>query len=684
MALEVNNILRRFLKAACPGNFWALLLAVTVLTWQPAGLDASDPAPPDLFALSLEELMEVEITSVAKKPQKLSQAAAAVFVVTAEDIRRSGVTSIPEALRMVPGMEVARIDANKWAISCRGFNGRFANKLLVLMDGRSVYAPLFSGVFWHIQDTMMEDIDRIEVIRGPGASLWGANAVNGVINIITKPAQATQGTLLSAGAGTGTDQGSLGLRYGGTAYEKVSYRIYAKYFVRDHMVDPSGMAGPGSWDMWRAGFRADWALSDQDLLTLQGDIYDCSTGNRYSFHSLWPPYEWTSDSRGTFAGGNLVGRWNRSFSLTSDMSLQIYYDQTEMKNPLSSEYRYTSDIDFQHRFRVGSRQEVIWGLGYRFTQDDLEADEYVPATSGNHLFSAFVQDEITLVENRLALTLGSKFEHNDFSGFEFQPNGRLLWTPHPRHTLWTSVSRAVRTPTRMEMDMLRESGVMPPGELFPASPTVLMVLTGNKDFKSAQLLSLEFGHRFWPTNSLSVDTATFYNTYDNLRTMNLLFPSVETLPTPHVRLPISAGNSMEGQTYGVELTADWSVLDWWRLRAAYTFLQMQLTGPSSTDEDAEGKSPHNQFSLRSLMDLPWNLEFDAWLRWVDRLPTLDVAGYVSLDIRVGWRPTEYLELSLVGQNLVEDHRPEYATDVTLPIPCFEAERSVYGKVTWRF
>ncbi len=683
MAIEVKNCLRRFLKAACPGNFWALLLAVTVMTWQPAGLDASDPDPPDLFTLSLEELMEIEITSVAKKPQKLSQAAAAVFVVTAEDIRRSGATSIPEALRMVPGMEVARIDANKWAISCRGFNGRFANKLLVLMDGRSVYAPLFSGVFWHIQDTMMEDIDRIEIIRGPGASLWGANAVNGVVNIITKPSQATQGTILSAGAGTGSDQGSLGLRYGGTAYEKVSYRIYAKYLVRDHMVDPPGMAGPDSWDMWRAGFRADWELSDRDLLTLQGDLYDCNTGNRYTSFSFWPPYEWITNGHGDFAGGNLVGRWNHSFSLTSDTSLQLYYDQTEMKNYFSSEYRYTFDVDFQHRFGLGTRQEVIWGLGYRFTQDDLEADEYVPESSGNHLFSAFVQNEITLVEDRLALTLGSKFEHNDFSGFEFQPNGRLLWTPHPRHTLWTSVSRAVRTPTRAEMDILRESDIIPPGDLYPGSPTILTVLVGNDDFKSAELLSLEFGHRFWPTSYLSVDTATFYNIYDNLRSVKALFPSAETLPTPHLRLPLSVGNRVEGNTYGLELAADWRVRDWWRLRTAYTFLQMQLT-ITPLDEGAEGKSPHNQFSLRSTMDLPWDLEFDAWLRWVDGLPTLDVADYVSLDVRIGWRPTEYLELSLVGQNLMEDHRPEYATDVVLPIPCFETERGVYGTVTWRF
>ena len=556
---------------------------------------------------------------------------------------------------MVPGLQVARIDANKWAITSRGFNGRFANKLLVLIDGRSVYTPLFSGVFWDIQDAMLEDVERIEVIRGPGATLWGANAVNGVINIITKQAKETQGGLVTAGAGT-EERGFGSVRYGSKLNDATCYRVYAKYFDRDSGVDASGDDGVDDWHVVRGGFRVDWEPANGNSLTLEGNIYEGNVSEKLTLASLTAPFARTLDVDLEISGLNLLTQWQHVISDTSDMALQLYYDRTERNTVIFDGIRDTFDIDFQHRFFLSERHYIIWGLGYRFTCDDIGntfSMSFYPDSRDDNLFSAFVQDEIILVEDRLHLTLGSKFEYNDYTRYEIQPNARLMWTPHSQHSAWMAVSRAVRTPARnvdarINQEVSDQYGPQP----------VVVSLFGNNDFESEELVAYEIGYRVRAMDRLSLDIATFFNNYDNLLTYEQVEPYHETSPSPpHLVIPITGDNKMQGETYGIELVANWQALDWWCLKAVYTYLQMQLhlDGDSRDilSEGAEGDSPHHQFSLRSSIDLPGDLEFDLWIRYVDNLPNQDVGSYITFDTRLGWTPHKDIELSIVGQNLLD-------------------------------
>jgi iron complex outermembrane recepter protein len=662
---------RTIIKLALVGLM--VWVSMTTLSWANQAETESD-----FTELSIEDLMNLEVTTVSKKAQKLSDTAAAVFVITQSDIQRSGATSIPEALRMAPGVEVARIDASKWAVTVRGFNGRFANKLLVLMDGRTLYTPTFSGVFWHMQDTLLEDIDRIEVIRGPGASLWGANAVNGVINIITKKAGDSQGTYLSAGGGT-EERVFAAARYGGHLDKDLSYRMYAKYFDRDNAVDAAGDETADHWDGLRGGFRMDWEATGHDTMTLQGDIFDGEDGETLTTASLDPPYSITSDKENGSFGGNLLGRWMHRFSNTSETVLQLYYDGLERTSEILDVYQNTFDIDFQHRFQLGTRNQMMWGFGYRFVRDDFNnsfSTSIIPDSRDLNLVSAFVQDEIKLIPDRLDLILGSKFEHNDFTGFEAQPSGRLVWKPAEKQTLWGAISRAVRTPSRGEHDTYVNTRVIPPDALFPGSPAQPVTLVGNRDFDSETLIAYELGYRIQPTRRLSLDVATFYNVYDNLRTVE-----------PTSMFSATAGNEMEGDTYGIELAADFQPLDWWRLQLSYSFLEMNLslkdTSMDTISVGAEGESPQNKVSVRSMMDLPHNLELDIWFRYVDNLPTQQVDDYTTLDVRFAWKPLKWLELAVVGQSLLDDHHPEFKPELIDTSPT-EVERSVYGKITCRF
>ena len=659
---------------------------------------AQAASPEDLTELSLEELMSIKVTSVAKKPQRLADAAAAVFVITQDDIRRSGVTSIPEALRMVPGCEVARINASQWAISCRGFNGRFANKLLVLMDGRTIYTPLFSGVFWEAQDTLLEDIERIEVIRGPGATLWGSNAVNGVINIITKSAKDTQGTLLTAGAGS-QERAFAGGRYG-TRLENGAYvRGYVKYFDRDGLVDLAGNDTPDGWRMGRGGFRLDWDVSARDALTVQGDIYKGEAGQLLSPPSMVPPFSEVLDGDATLSGGNLLTRWQRSFSSTSQATLQIYYDRTQRDDPLFHDVQDTIDLDLQHSFALSRRHALLWGLSYRFNHDDMQGTTLVhlnPAARDLGLFGAFVQDDITLIPDKLRLTLGSKFEHNDFSGFEVQPNIRLLWTPREHRSVWAAVSRAIRAPSRFEHEGFNEVSVIPPGSALNPSPLpVLLTFNGSSDFTSEKLIAYELGYRERPTDRLSVDVAVFYNDYKDLRTAEDI-GVIDPLSVPGALVrPLRLANQMEGHTYGIEVAADWRPASWWREQLAYTFLRVALRipgDPSNTGFLIERSAPRHQVSLRSSVDLRKDLDLDLWLRYAGKvdgfnttnpqLQEFPVDSYLTLDARLAWRPAKSLELSLTGQNLLDSPHVEFIPEV-FPVP-IQVRRGVYGKIVWRF
>jgi len=672
-----------YIKTLVPKQSWTgrvlFLLALAAMPPLFVSPCRADDGSRGLMRMEIQDLMNVEVTSVSKKPESLAEAAAAVFVITREDIRRSGVTSIPEALRMAPGIEVARIDANKWAITSRGFNGRFASKMLVLLDGRTLYTPTFSGVFWDVQDTVLEDIDRIEVIRGPGASLWGANAVNGVINIITKQAHETLGGLVSAGGGT-SERGFGSARYGVRLNRDTSLRVYAKYLDRDNQVFASGREGSDAWHAVRGGFRLDSALTPQDSLTVQGDIYDQRFSETYYVSQLTGPY----NAGGSAFGANLLSRWTHSVSDDSDFSLQLYYDRTERDHWIMSEKRDTFDGDFQHRFQIGGRHEVLWGLGYHFSRDSARNSEILvlsPSHRGNTLVSAFLQDSVTLVEDRLRLTLGSKFEHNDYTGFEVQPSIRLLWMPHDRHSVWAAVSRAVRTPSRGENDNRLTAFVFAPTSPGIPLPTRI-VIQGSTALKAEEVIACEAGYRVKAADNLSMDLSTFYNIYHRLSSTGE--PQYSVSGTSITSLMV-LGNNAKATTYGVELSADWVLMEWWRVYPAYTYLQLvsHSTLPNSSGGVFDGKDPHHQVSLRSQMNLPGNVELDLWLRYVDRLKKLGVGSYVTMDARLGWRPCTNLELSVVGQNLLHTRHGEFTPEMINTVPT-QVERSVYGKITWSF
>ncbi|HEV2856415.1 MAG TPA: TonB-dependent receptor [Thermoanaerobaculia bacterium] len=614
--------------------------------------EAPPVEPSELKKLSIEELMEIDVTSVSRRSERVSQAAAAVTVITGEDIRRSGVTSLPEALRLANALHVARFDSRTWAISARGFNISTANKMLVLIDGRSVYTPLFSGVFWDVQDLLLEDVDRIEVIRGPGATLWGANAVNGVINIITKSARQTQGGLVNAGAGN-EERGFGALQHGGTLGGRTWYRAYGKYRSVDALALARGGSAEDPLRMAQGGFRVDGDRSARDSFTLQGDVYDGRIGDLVRADT-------------DVSGGNLLGRWSRRFSEASSLDLQVYWDRTHRRVPVQfEEHRDTWDVDLQHRLPFGGRHDLVWGLGYRSSADDVENSPvlaWVPGERTQSLFTVFAQDEIRLVPDRLRLTLGARLESHEIAGTEVQPTVRVAWTPSERQILWGAVSRAVRAPTRIDQDVR-----------FLAGPVV--VVQGSRDFDFEEVVAYELGYRLQPRASASVDLAAFYNVYDHLRS--------QERPASGAPIPITLANKLNAETYGAELRLNLQATPWWRLYSSYTYFHKDLSlDPGSTDPTggvSEGNDPDHRFALRSYVDLPGRLELDTWLRYVNRLPSPRVPAYTELDLRLGWRATDRLELSLVGQNLLHDQHAEFFTAMPK-----EVERGVYGKATWRF
>jgi iron complex outermembrane receptor protein len=629
-----------------------LVLSVSAARVQAADMpQAVDPA--DLKNLSIEELMQLDVTSVSRRSERLSQAAAAIAVVTPEDLRRSGVTNLPDALRLVNSLFVGRSSQRDWAITARGFAITTSNKLLVLIDGRSIYTPLFSGTFWDVQDTLLEDVDRIEVIRGPGATLWGANAVNGIINIITKRAVETQGGLAVAGAGHPVERGFGALRYGGTAGESGHYRVYGKAFDRGPLERAGGASAGDPMRMGQGGFRADWGEGKADAFTVQGDAYDGRIGEAIR-----------DDTR--VDGGNLLSRWSHHVAPGSDVDVQLYWDRTHRLIPQTfEEHRDTFDLDLQNHLRAGERHDIVWGFGLRRTQDQVvnsAAVAFVPSRQSQDLYSLFAQDEIGLRDD-LHLTAGTKLEHNSYTGFELQPNLRLTWVLNERRTLWGAVSRAVRTPTRLDENI----------EFLSAGQ---VVLTGSTGFVSEKLVSYELGYREQLRPEASIDLSTFYNVYRDLRSQDF---------SPGGTLPIVLANNLEAETWGAELRGNFQPCPWWQLHAAYAYFDKQLSiRPGGSDRFAgleEGNDTHNRFTLRSLIDLPGRVELDAWLRWVDDLPSPLVHPYQELDLHLGWHASPSLQLALVGQNLLHARHQEFAA---IGAPGEQIQRSFYGKATWSF
>lgn len=663
---------------------------------------AEDPAPPaspndpnpekqletheahQLAQLSLEELMTVRVTSVSKRDQSVADAPAAVYVLSHNDIQRSGVTSIADALRLVPGLQVARQNGYEYAITARGFADQFANKLLVMIDGRSVYTPLFSGTYWQVQDTMLEDVDRIEIVRGPGATLWGANAVNGVINVITKSSRDTQGILVSGGGGI-QEKGFGSVRYGDKINDQLHFRVYGKYFDREATYLGNDTRANDAWDMWRGGGRLDWEPSAENRFTFQSDAY---TGQMQQ----------TADYTDTSGGGlipvtlsvpiqmngqNVMARWQHDQSEEAHLEWQTYLDRTETTQARLQEIRHTFNTDLQQSIQLGSRNQLIMGAGYRVSSDQL-ADNFDVSFERRHrslqLINAFVQDELTLIADRLRLVLGSKFEHNDFTGFEVQPSARMIWTPSAKHSAWLAVSRAVRTPSRAERDVRLNF-------VTSLAPTAYSIMS-NPDLESEELIAYEVGYRVKLTERVALDWTGFCNRYDRLRIVPFyasgLDPAIAAaLDVTQVRM----GNQSQGQVYGTEIAATWNATDFWRLRPSYSFLSLQLhrdpgVGDAS-DEADEGNSPTHQASLQSSVDFPHSVQWDTIVRYVDRLKYSGIPAYTSLDMRVAWRPKPWMEWSIVGQNLLDDRHPEYRPTV-FRTQSSEVPRTVFGKLTISF
>lgn len=658
-------------------------------------LDAADR---DVSALSNVSVgtapsLEMEVSTVSRQDSTVGKSPAAVFVITNEMIRRSGVRSVPEALRMAPGVEVARVDANIWAISIRGFNSQFANKLLVQIDGRTVYTPTFGGVYWDVQDVLLEDVERIEVIRGPGAAVWGANAVNGVINVLTKSTRETQGMFGEVGGGT-EERNFAGFRYGGQLSKYATYRIYGKWFERDQGFDVDGDAAD-DWRMGRGGYRVDWAASCCDLITLQGDAYRGESGGRAIYPARAPlapvaPFFFQAvDLETPVAGFNNIIRWTHELSEESDWTVQTYYDRTERSVPQVGyrEDRDTVDFDFQHRFRLAEAHGIVWGCGYRNTRDrfvtpvDSFPIRISPDGRADDLFSYFIQDEITLRDDLLYLTGGAKFQHNDYTGFELQPTVRILLTPTERQSIWASVSRAVRTPTRTDDDL---SLITLPGAFAPFPPgggplaPVFGQVRGDRNLGSEQVVAYEIGMRAQATERLSWDLALFLNDYRNLRSFHPVGISVDpTIPAYFADFVFDENGN--GLGYGFEPVVNFRASDRWNVTCAYTFLRLALD-----EVNSEGDSARNRLYVQSSHNFGKQWQLDLMGRYVDTLVGQQVPSYLVMDLRLAWQPTRELELFVVGRNLLDSAHPEFGDDMFIGTMATEVQREVYGGVAVRY
>jgi len=622
-----------------------------------------------------------EIFSLSKRKENAFDAPSATYVLSSEEIRRSGATSVPEALRLVPGMQVARMDGNKWAITIRGFDRQFSNKLLVMIDGRTVYTPLFSGVVWDVHDYVLSDIDRIEVVRGPGGTIWGANAVNGVINIITKAAAQTQGAYVSQIVGN-QDESITEVRYGGETKDGDNYRLYAKKAIRngvDRYITKN--EAKDGINQSRAGFRYDITSIANNKISLIGNSFQGVAD------SYFPNLANGRNDKKT-QGANLVMNWDKKISNKSTFILNSYLDYDQFDIPVLKRTATTLDVDFQHFYNFSRDNQFVWGLGYRQIIDELDEApvngivpiHYTNEKRNDQLLTAFIQDKFALISDELYLTVGSKFEHNDFTGFEFQPNARLAYYPDRKQTIWASVSRAVRTPTRGESDITLKN-----------QNSNLVLNQGSPTYASEILVAYELGYKIKPNAKTLIDATAFYNKYSRLRTLEPRGPN-GTIPT--------ADNLGYGNSYGFEISGKWQVIQDWRLESSFEYLKLNLDiGETSLDnssilsnadnlENAEGQSPSKQFKLKSFYNITPKLEFDNILYYVDRLKSGNgntskaVPGYVRLDTRLGYFFTKNLDLSVGIQNLLNQRHNEFKA--ALYNQRTEQGRTYYAKLVWQY
>ncbi len=618
-----------------------------------APVHAEVAAPADLTKLSLEELADIQVTSVSKRPEAVGQTASAIYVITREEILSSGATSVPEMLRLAPNLQVYQTSASRYVVTARGHNGaqdvqNFSNKLLVLIDGRSVYTPLFSGVFWDMQDVLPQDIERIEVISGPGATLWGANAVNGVINIVTRSSADSHGGVVTASAGD--QQRSASVRYGGRFSDSLTYRLYAKTFLADDTRLGSGSGAHDHWSRPQGGFRFDWRPTAADTFTLQGDAYD--------------GFEAQLGSRAQdVSGANVLGRWSRSWADGSNLQLQAYFDRAKRGDEVNGVGFSvdTYDIDLQHSFTIGTRHQVVWGGGYRVNRTDVQNTStllFLPPRRDLKLYNVFVQDSVSLSDTA-TLTVGAKLEDDPYIKPAILPNARLSWTPREGVTAWGAVSKAIRSATPFDRDVVEVVG----GSNF---------LIGSSDFRSEKLTAYELGLKVQTTARTALSISTFYNDYDDLRSIEL---------TPITLLPLRWGNGLGGHTYGAEVWGDFQAASWWRLSASLTYLDHKY----SFDRGASGllgvmqvaNDPKYYAQFKSAMTLGQRFSLNADLRYVSALPNPRIAAYAEVNSRLAWNVTDTVQLALTGRNLLHDSHVEYTEGNRIP-------RSVSVDLQWRF
>ena len=671
----------RMLGRASLGNGFRLVIGCLL------GLLTTDPVcaqqpPPDLGSMTIEDLMNLTVTSAGRKEQKLSSAATAVYVITQEEIRRSGATSLPDVLRLAPGVQVAQISSNSWAVSIRGTSSKYSNKLLVLVDGRTVYSPVFSGVYWNIQDMLLEDIERIEVVRGPGATLWGTNAVNGVINIITKPADETRGTLVGVGGGN-YDSGFGYVRQGARAGKNGNYRTFLQYGHHQELIATSGTGAGDSWGLLHGGVRGDWLFSNRDTLTIQGDLYRQNADQLYRVVAPSFPYSAMVPGQERASGGNALLRWTRQFKPNSEAAWQVYYDRmTDDAGGYLRQTVDTVDVDFQHLVRAGQRHDVVWGGGFRFARVQTAGSPQIalaPADRNLITFSGFVQDEMALAPERLFLTLGTKVESNVYTGPEVQPSVRLLWAPTRRQAAWAAASRAIRSPSPFETSIQLNMAAFPVGP----GMTEVIRMVGNPGMRSEELIAYEAGYRAEPHSRIDVDAAGFFHRYHRLSSCAAGTPilSPGTLTLPYV-----LGNGLDGRSYGLEAAATYKAFARWKLSGSYSWLHARTvyspTHPQTRAFVDLGFDPEHLFQAHSYLSLPHNLEFDTNVYFVGAQQAGPVDRYTRVDLRVAWQPTRQWEWSFTGQNLLRPQHSEFLYwDQGTPE---QVGRSFYGKVVWRF
>jgi iron complex outermembrane receptor protein len=644
-------------------------------------LDGSQQNP--LKTLSLEQLGNIEVTTVSREPEAVRKTPAAIYVITQDDIQRSGASNIPEALRLAPGVEVARITSGEYAIGIRGFNSRLSRSVLVLIDGRTVYSTFTAGTYWETQDTLIQDIDRIEIIRGPGGTIWGPNAVNGVINIITKNTKDTQGLLGMAGGGN-VEQDFGDARFGSGNGKGFTYRVYAKGFGWAPQYHPDG-DNYDDWHSGQGGFRLDWNARDGDTYRLQGDVYGQDLGERVTVTTYNPPANATIDGDASLYGGNVLWSWRRVQGEGRDIQLAAYYDHTTRNELNFGDIRNTVNVDYLERFLFRG-QKLSWGATLRFSHGNevelFSGLTFVPAQRTDQLYQGFVQDEIPLVRNRLSAVVGTKVLKTNYTGVLAEPSARLLYTPSATQTIWAAYTHALRTPADVERDFNLSSFL---GDASNGLP-IFARFSANPAFRSEQLNGYELGYRGLAGSRFSVDIDGFYNHYGDLFSEDLIaLDVIETNPPPtHLLISAQFGNGLVASTTGMELAPEWRPEPWWRLRGSYSFLDMHVEkGTNSKDigsaPTVQGSSPEYQALIQNGFDLPKSVNVDMEVRYVSALPGIQVPSYWTGGATVQWAASRHIQLKAVGENLFQPHHVEFVYD---PGPPTGIRRGFYGQITF--